>query len=468
MDGRANGYEFAAHHGFEPGHRNFARTLLSALGIVPATMHDNTMQQPGGEDRRRVWMSASSCLIIFAAACVLRAAYLCMRLYWTGMFDQDVPNLTGTEASNIARSIVSGKGFSSPFGADTGATAWLTPVYPYLLAGVFRIFGIASAASVVVAAGLNELFSALTIFPIFRVGERIGNRRLGTTAAWMWAVHPLSISLAYEWLWYTSLSTLLIAWTLWATLTVVDSGKIRDWIGYGCLWGLGLLTNAAVMSLTPFAFAWLLLRKRSPSGRKLPAVALACMVMTCVPWVVRNYRVFHEFVPLRSNLGVELWMLHSQVTVDPAQDEALFRQLGEVGYGRVRGAEALQALKNDPRAAIERTWGQFLKTWTGNEHPLRHFLREAGWASRARAILFTGLSALALWGLLVMIRKRQEARWLIASHVLLFPMVYYIAGASFQYRLPIDPVVVLLAAGVLAQLGQTSNYRLCSCEILPA
>ena len=41
----------------------------------------------------------------------------------------------------IARSIASGHGFGSPF-ADTGLSALLPPVYSYLLAGIFKIFGI--------------------------------------------------------------------------------------------------------------------------------------------------------------------------------------------------------------------------------------------------------------------------------------------------------------------------------------
>ena len=41
----------------------------------------------------------------------------------------------------IARSIASGHGFGSPF-AETGSSALLPPVYSYLLAGIFKVFGI--------------------------------------------------------------------------------------------------------------------------------------------------------------------------------------------------------------------------------------------------------------------------------------------------------------------------------------
>src|SRR6202043_3515379 len=71
----------------------------------------------------------------------------------------------------IARSIVSGHGFGSPF-ADTGLSALLPPVYSYLLAGIFKIFGIETKASVVAALSLNSLFSALTCIPVFLLARQ--------------------------------------------------------------------------------------------------------------------------------------------------------------------------------------------------------------------------------------------------------------------------------------------------------
>src|SRR6202020_3592537 len=61
----------------------------------------------------------------------------------------------------VARSIASGHGFGSPF-ADTGLSALLPPVYSYVLAGVFKVFGIYTKTSIIAAACLNSLLSAIT------------------------------------------------------------------------------------------------------------------------------------------------------------------------------------------------------------------------------------------------------------------------------------------------------------------
>src|SRR6202140_1431064 len=47
----------------------------------------------------------------------------------------------GWEMGRIARSIAEGYGFSSPTDLPTGPSAWAPPLYPYILAEVFRLFG---------------------------------------------------------------------------------------------------------------------------------------------------------------------------------------------------------------------------------------------------------------------------------------------------------------------------------------
>lgn len=48
----------------------------------------------------------------------------------------------GWEVGRIARSIAIGEGFSNPYGGNTGPTAWEPPLYPYLMGGVFKVFGV--------------------------------------------------------------------------------------------------------------------------------------------------------------------------------------------------------------------------------------------------------------------------------------------------------------------------------------
>src|SRR3954463_14524154 len=48
----------------------------------------------------------------------------------------------GWEMGRIAQSLAEGNGFANPFQLPTGPTAWEPPVYPFLMAGVFKLFGV--------------------------------------------------------------------------------------------------------------------------------------------------------------------------------------------------------------------------------------------------------------------------------------------------------------------------------------
>jgi len=107
----------------------------------------------------------------------------------------------GYETGRIARSIVQGKGFSSPLFAETGPTAWMSPVYPYLVASVFKVFGIYTTASAVVLLSLNALTSALTCIPIFFIARRIFGERAAKWAGWGWVVFPYAVYFPVERIW---------------------------------------------------------------------------------------------------------------------------------------------------------------------------------------------------------------------------------------------------------------------------
>jgi len=98
----------------------------------------------------------------------------------------------GYEMGRIAAAIASGHGFSNPFQTPTGPTAWEPPLYPYLTAGIFRVFGIYSDASAFVLLTINSFLSALTAIPIYLIGKRTFGYTVALWSAWMWAVLPFT------------------------------------------------------------------------------------------------------------------------------------------------------------------------------------------------------------------------------------------------------------------------------------
>ena len=252
---------------------------------------------------------ATSLVVIVVVAFGVRAAFA-----WNqaAKIPKDVAGTIPfqTETGHIAYSVATGKGFSSPFQRDSGPTAWLTPVYPLIVAGIFKVFGVYTRGSFLATIFLNIIFSSATCVPIFYAGRRIARIGAGSGGAWLWALFPNAILIPFEWIWDTSLAALLAATLLWATLELAESTRWRDWIGYGVLWGVALMTNPSVGAVFPFLLGWLAYRGYRDGRIRLtkPAMAAAVALICCVPWTVRNFVAFHRFIPFRSNFGYELYI----------------------------------------------------------------------------------------------------------------------------------------------------------------
>jgi 4-amino-4-deoxy-L-arabinose transferase-like glycosyltransferase len=403
--------------------------------------------------------AATSLLLIVVAALGTRIAFA---WYEVRQVSSQVLSIVPfqTETGHIAYSIASGKGFSSPFQRDTGPTAWLAPAYPYLLAGIFKVFGVYTLRSFFAALVLNILFSAATCVPIFYAGKRMATLGIASTAAWLWALFPNAVIIPFEWIWDTSLSALLLATLLWATLGLAESRRLRNWCLYGLLWGFALLTNPALAMLFPVLLAWAALGSRTDDGERAPlvrpALAATITLLCCVPWSVRNYVQFHKFIPLRSNFAFELYIGNNENYDDQhrfrpgaiTQDREILRYLhmGETAFMEEEKRKAFAFIAGHPRIESWLIAQRFVDFWTGTATPLAT-LRQAD-SNWLRFILLCNDAAplCAFVGVFVLIAKKNPSAVPVISVIVFFPLLYYITHTSLRYRHPIDPVVLLLGA----------------------
>ncbi|HKT69188.1 MAG TPA: glycosyltransferase family 39 protein, partial [Terriglobales bacterium] len=181
----------------------------------------------------------------------------------------------GWEMGRIARSLATGHGFANPTDLATGATAWEAPLYPFLLAGVFKLFGIYTHAAAWVILAFNSLFSALTCLTIYRTGERMFGSQPARWAAWTWALFPYAIYWPVRVVWETSLSALLLSLAILLALRLEENLRRRDWLLLGVLWGAIALTNPTLLSFLPFSLAWVWWRLRARSAATLANVAIS-------------------------------------------------------------------------------------------------------------------------------------------------------------------------------------------------
>src|SRR6202020_1757218 len=189
----------------------------------------------------------------------------------------------GYEMGRIGWAIAEGKGFSNPFGAPTGPTAWEPPLYPYLIGEVFRVFGIYSNLSAFVLLTLNSLFSSLTCIPIFLTARRIFSEKVAVGSAWTWALLPYVMFWCTRWVWETSLSALLLALLFWLTLDMDDRDGLKPWIEFGLLWGVATLNSTVLIAFLPASGLWAWYRRAKRGKQSLGGIVLASLIfIVCV------------------------------------------------------------------------------------------------------------------------------------------------------------------------------------------
>jgi 4-amino-4-deoxy-L-arabinose transferase-like glycosyltransferase len=370
----------------------------------------------------------------------------------------------GWEMGRIAAAIASGRGFSDPFGAGTGPTAWEPPLYPYLTAGVFHLFGIYSRPSAFVLLTINSIFSSLTCIPIFLIARRIFSEKVAVGSAWTWALLPYVMYWCTRWVWETSFSALLLAVIFWLALTMEDHNGLKRWIQFGLLWGIAALNSTVLIAFLPVSGLWAWHRRARRGKRSLAGVVVASLIfVACVtPWTIHNYRTFGKFIFIRDNLGAELrlgngpgadgtWMQY----LHPTQDSFAMQQyvsMGELRFIAHNRQRAMEYIRADyPRFAVL-CLKRFIYFWAG---PPR--LSKTWWLAETKNSLFLASSILMFWGLGRALRQRKPGAWLLFWLILLYPAIYYVVYPGQRYRHPIEPEMTILGVYLFTEAGKSSR-----------
>ena len=372
----------------------------------------------------------------------------------------------GWEMGRIGRSIASSHGFANPFNETTGPTAWEPPLYPFLIGGVFRLFGIYSHASAFVLLSINSVFSALTCIPVFLIARRCFSERVAIWSAWLWAVLPPVMYWCTRWVWETSLAALLLAVIFWFALTLEEKDGWKPWLWFGLLWGISALTNTSLLAFLPASGLWPWYQRSKRGKPSLGGVVLASLVFAaCItPWLVRNHQTFRQFVFIRSNFGAELrlgngpgangtWMeyLHPSQNVFEMRR---FRQLGELAYVKERKQEAFAFIREDYARFAGISVRRFIYYWGGLPR-----LSEIPALAPFKDSIFLASSVLGFWGLGRALRQHRPGAWLLLWLILSYPTIYYFVFPHPRYRHPIEPELGILMVYVVSEAGSKTAAR---------
>jgi hypothetical protein len=353
----------------------------------------------------------------------------------------------------LACSLSSGHGLSSPFGGSTGPSAFLAPGYPAVLGLIFYFFGSYSFTSAAVMMALQTMFAVATVAVIMYVARRLFGTPTACVAGVFWAVSPPLLWLPAV-LWETSLSALFLIGLIALALNQASHGL---WALLGAYCGLAMLVNPS-LTLALFAIlGWAAYKNRNESyiGFWTSVVVLLAVF---AGWPMRNARVLHAFIPLRSNFGYEVWQGNhagASGVFNPAleplqnkQEYSDYAREGEVVYMRNKSAMATIYIRAHPAEFIRLSAMRVIRFWAG-----------AGSAVNSGVVELHAVitSLLGLLGLARLFGERRAAAMLFLLPILIFPLPYYITHPDFRFRLLLDPLLSILSAYAVTRLNSDGS-----------
>jgi hypothetical protein len=382
----------------------------------------------------------------------------------------------GSENERVAAALARGRGWCDAFAAGTGPTAHVAPLYPLLLSGIYRLCGTyQTPAGRLAQASLAIAGSTLVVLLLPLLARSLGlSVGAGWAAAFVAAWLPANLCNEAT----GSHEQIVATLALFGLVAVCLRLQHENWSGRRAL-GTAALVVAVVTLLAPnfllvpalffLAEGWW----RSGERRRIlrcGLTLLAVVLVTVLPWLVRNYVVLGGLVPLRSNLGLELAAgnrpdadgytytagFHEMHPFYSAAERARLVRVGELAYMKDKQREALGWIAARPGGFAWLTLRRaFLFWFTPDE---RWYTLDFRLRLSARVYGLLGLAMLA--ELLRLLRRGHPAGRLLACTLLGVGLPYFVTHVEMRYRLPIVGLSALLACNLAAVIGRRLFTRL--------
>ena len=357
------------------------------------------------------------------------------------------------EQGNVARALVAGQGFGSPF-LSTQPSAIMPPVYPLIVSLFFYIFGVHTAHSILAVHAFDCLINSIACIPIFLVAQRSFGPHVGRWAAWIWVFFPYGIYFSAAWAWSTHLLLLCLYFLLYLARELESSSRLGLWAAFGLIAGFAGLTEPSIFVVVAFLVALAAWRLAGAGKRWFLPGLVASLVIAAVisPWLIRNAIVFHRFIPMRDSMGLELWMGNNGYStrwtsdqkhpLHDAEELAAYNN-GELAYMDWKAQQARDYIHDHPRWYAWMCARRALYLWTGYWSFDKVYLAMEP-ADPENIPFATSLTLLGLAGLVLAARRQPSEAIRFGGVLLLFPAIYYFSHPEPYHMRPLDPLLILL------------------------
>ncbi len=365
------------------------------------------------------------------------------------------------EGPKIAAHIAEGHGFLNPIDPSPNSppTSWLPPLYPFLMATVYRLFGVASHVSLNIMLGLNAVCFGLIVTAAYLLARRLFGPPAGITAGVLVLLYPTFL-LRTVYFWDTHLALAVFAWL---TIAAINIGQKPPTTLRLVLLGIGLallaLLNASYVLAFPLIVLIALRALPRPQMAVPICITLAAFAFTLTPWTIRNYHVFHQFFFVRGGVNLELWLgnrpgttgwieLSQHPSVNRAEGNLMIR-LGDLAYYKLCGERFHADRIADPNSFLRHTLNRAAYLLFGNPAGDATKLVQGGnLAGLLRVALDAVVLVAAVAGAVVAWKRRRLALWLLPLG-LTAVAPFLVTHVTYRYSMPLRFVSLISASALV-------------------
>jgi hypothetical protein len=367
-------------------------------------------------------------------------------------------NVDPDRFGDLAGSIVAGKGYAYLTGGRWETAFDRGPIYPAIVAGIRLVTGSATAVPVQI---FQALLHGLTCWFVFLLASLVHTRRISLGVQALCAIHPMLLWYTAR-LWLETTHTFLVTLCAYYLLVLLRDPTFLRGTMAGVLFGVVSLTKSVLL---PFSVLVGIVVAAAGGSRFRDAgfSLVAAAILVVLPWTLRNFAGSGIVVPVHTSLGFNLmqgdaiadhWREGPGSSVllwesGAARADSLLTGSGfspfDPAGDRVLVWAALRRYAAEPLFWAKRVGVNALTFFYLSESPLK---------SLVLALMQLPLYALALWGLR---RGANPGTLMLAAIVLYFVLAHACIVGWARYSVPVVPLVVILAAGVVEPPRESSS-----------
>jgi len=340
------------------------------------------------------------------------------------------------------------------------------PGYPLFLAGVYLLSGYSYLAVRL----WQVFFGALTAVFIYLICIRLfKKRKIALLACALAGLHPALIG--YTGLLYTeAMFTFLLVVFIYFLQRAVLDGSYFDFAFSGIFLGLAALTSSRIMY---FPFLFLMLCWFFPRSKKALIkqwlLVLSFMLLTVVPWTIRNYIVTGKVILLEEYHKAALWFATNPDDVhewDKEQIQQIIKGRTQAEIQQAMYEEGKRHLKEHPFIYLKNSGKRFFRLWiSGHSNIFSGLEKSSIYAWQAKdfklfiikfLFLIVNLSFLALGflGIFLMGMKRLKDILVVLSPIIYLTFLHTFVIASPRLQVPMLPLLSIFTSYALVYMEE--------------